>query len=84
VRAVRYFSVLQPDITVGIRGVLRSAVYADALHFVMPTKGITAYFGPFRYGFLSRGATRAINEVSGNTRVTYYVTFRPPGRIEWE
>jgi GMP synthase (glutamine-hydrolysing) len=34
--------------------------------------------------FLGRVSTRIINEVKGINRVTYDVTSKPPGTIEWE
>jgi GMP synthase (glutamine-hydrolysing) len=45
---------------------------------------MTADSYPFEHEFLSRVATRIINEVRGINRVTYDVTSKPPGTIEWE
>jgi GMP synthase (glutamine-hydrolysing) len=33
---------------------------------------------------LGETATRIINEVQGINRVTYDITSKPPGTIEWE
>jgi hypothetical protein len=38
---------------------------------------------PFDHAFLGRVANRIINEVRGINRVTYDITSKPPGKIEW-
>jgi GMP synthase (glutamine-hydrolysing) len=45
---------------------------------------MTADYYPFDHDFLSETATRIINEVKGINRVTYDITSKPPGTIEWE
>jgi hypothetical protein len=39
---------------------------------------------PVPHDLLGRVATRIINEVRGINRVTYDITSKPPGTIEWE
>ena len=48
------------------------------------TNGMTADVYPFDAGFLARVAGRIVNEVRGINRVTYDITSKPPGTIEWE
>ena len=57
---------------------------ACALRAVTSTDGMTAEFYPFDMGFLGRVANRIVNEVRGINRVTYDITSKPPGTIEWE
>jgi GMP synthase (glutamine-hydrolysing) len=78
------FAVLLPVKTVGVMGDSRSYDYALALRAVTSTDGMTADFYPFDMNILGRVATRIINEVKGINRVTYDVTSKPPGTIEWE
>ena len=78
------FAVLLPVRTVGVMGDARSYDFACALRAVTSTDGMTADSYPFEHAFLSRVATRIINEVRGINRVTYDVTSKPPGTIEWE
>ena len=44
----------------------------------------TVDFSQFDMEFLGRVANRIVNEVRGINRVTYDVTSKPPGTIEWE
>ena len=78
------FTVLLPVRTVGVMGDGRTYDYAVALRAVTSTDGMTADFYPFEMAFLGRVANRIINEVKGVNRVTYDVTSKPPGTIEWE
>ena len=78
------FAVLLPVRTVGVMGDARSYDYACALRAVTSTDGMTADFYPFDMAFIGRVANRIINEVKGINRVTYDVTSKPPGTIEWE
>lgn len=78
------FAVLLPVRTVGVMGDGRTYDMACALRAVTSTDGMTADVFPFDMGFLTRVANRIVNEVSGINRVTYDVTSKPPGTIEWE
>jgi GMP synthase (glutamine-hydrolysing) len=78
------FVVLLPVRTVGVMGDGRTYDYACAIRAVTSTDGMTADFYPFPHEFLGRVATRIINEVRGINRVTYDITSKPPGTIEWE
>ncbi|MBV8615343.1 MAG: glutamine-hydrolyzing GMP synthase [Acetobacteraceae bacterium] len=78
------FAVLLPVRTVGVMGDQRTYDHACALRAVTSTDGMTADVYPFDAGFLSRVANRIVNEVRGINRVTYDVTSKPPGTIEWE
>ncbi|MGP1395217.1 MAG: glutamine-hydrolyzing GMP synthase [Inquilinaceae bacterium] len=78
------FAVLLPVRTVGVMGDSRSYDQACALRAVTSTDGMTADYYPFPHDFLGRVATRIINEVKGINRVTYDITSKPPGTIEWE
>ena len=78
------FAVLLPVRTVGVMGDARTYDYACALRAVTSTDGMTADYFPFDHDFLGRVATRIINQVRGINRVTYDITSKPPGTIEWE
>jgi GMP synthase (glutamine-hydrolysing) len=78
------FAVLLPVRTVGVMGDGRTYDHACALRAVTSTDGMTADVYPFDAAFLVRVAGRIVNEVRGINRVTYDVTSKPPGTIEWE
>jgi len=78
------FAVLLPVRTVGVMGDGRTYDYVLALRAVTSTDGMTAESYPFEHAFLARVATRIINQVRGINRVTYDLTSKPPGTIEWE
>lgn len=78
------FAVLLPVRSVGVMGDGRSYDRVLALRAVTSTDGMTAESYPFTHDFLTRTATRIINEVKGINRVVYDVTSKPPGTIEWE
>ncbi len=78
------FVAILPVRTVGVMGDARTYDFACALRAVTSVDGMTADYYPFRHEFLGETATRIINEVKGINRVTYDITSKPPGTIEWE
>ncbi len=78
------FAVLLPVKTVGVMGDHRTYDSVCGLRAVTSTDGMTADVYPFEAAFLTRTATRIVNEVKGVNRVVYDYTSKPPGTIEWE
>ncbi|MEM9872211.1 MAG: glutamine-hydrolyzing GMP synthase [Pseudomonadota bacterium] len=78
------FCAILPVRTVGVMGDGRTYDFACALRAVTSVDGMTADYYPFSHDFLGETATRIINEVPGINRVTYDITSKPPGTIEWE
>ena len=78
------YAAILPVRTVGVMGDGRTYDYALALRAVTSVDGMTADYYPFTHEFLGETATRIINEVEGINRVTYDITSKPPGTIEWE
>ncbi len=78
------FVALLPAKSVGVMGDQRTYSYSCALRAVSSVDGMTADFYPFSNSFLGETSTRIVNEVKGINRVTYDITSKPPGTIEWE
>lgn len=78
------FAVLLPVKSVGVMGDSRTYENVLSLRAVTSVDGMTADIFHFDSKFLSQVASRIINEVHGINRVTYDLTSKPPGTIEWE
>ena len=78
------FCVLLPVKTVGVMGDERTYEYVLSIRAVTSIDGMTADIYYFDTKFLAELAGKIISEVRGINRVTYDVTSKPPGTIEWE
>jgi len=78
------FVVLLPVRSVGVMGDGRTYDFVCSLRAVTSVDGMTADFYPFDNDFLGETSNKIINEVKGINRVTYDITSKPPGTIEWE
>jgi GMP synthase (glutamine-hydrolysing) len=78
------FTVLLPVRTVGVMGDVRTYENVAVIRLVTSVDGMTADWYPAPYDFLKRISNRIVNEVKGINRITYDLTSKPPGTIEWE
>ena len=83
-KTAQAFTVFLPVKSVGVMGDGRSYDYVVALRAVETKDYMTASAYPMPHDLLSKIANRIINEVKGINRVTYDITSKPPGTIEWE
>lgn len=78
------FVVILPVRSVGVMGDVRTYENVAVVRIVESIDGMTADWFPAPHNFLKAVATRIVNEVKGINRVTYDLTSKPPGTIEWE
>ena len=78
------FAILIPVQTVGVMGDQRTYENLLGLRAVTSTDGMTADWYRMPPEVLSKISNKIVNSVKGINRVTYDVTSKPPGTIEWE
>ncbi len=78
------FAVLLPVKAVGVMGDRRTYEEVVTLRAVKTTDYMTADWFDIPTPVLRKVSTRIVNEVAGVNRVTYDITSKPPGTIEWE
>lgn len=77
------FAVLLPVRAVGVQGDKRTYEQVIALRAVTSEDFMTADWFVFPPEVLRRISSRITNEVSGVNRVTYDISSKPPGTVEW-
>lgn len=78
------FAVLLPVRSVGVMGDQRTYDEVITLRAVTTDDFMTADWARLPYDLLAKVSRRIVNEVKGVNRVTFDITSKPPGTIEWE
>ncbi|KAK4048591.1 GMP synthase (glutamine-hydrolyzing) [Microbotryomycetes sp. JL221] len=77
------FAALLPVKAVGVQGDRRTYEQVIVLRAVQSEDFMTADWFPFPPEVLRRISSRITNEVDGVNRVTYDISSKPPGTVEW-
>ncbi len=80
----QYFAALLPVRSVGVVDGERTYAHPIVLRAVTSEDAMTAGWARLPYDLLERIANRILGDVPGINRVTYDITPKPPGTIEWE